>query len=158
MNSSAIDVDVAGVEGMTKVADGKTVGDKVLDNNKAAAQSVSIWAVVNADTKAKSHEQLYYIGATNSWGDHEAMTYDPESGAWRLPVTLTTGKEDWLIKTAKDSWIDDITFSPCTADSTALCAKSNGGGSDNAKFSSTSGEHILIIDDATMKWTLEEPK
>ncbi|MCR4553590.1 MAG: hypothetical protein K5752_01545 [Succinivibrionaceae bacterium] len=52
MNSSAIDVDVAGVEGMTKVADGKTVGDKVLDNNKAAAQSVSIWAVVNADTQS----------------------------------------------------------------------------------------------------------
>ncbi|MCR4553589.1 MAG: hypothetical protein K5752_01540 [Succinivibrionaceae bacterium] len=155
MNSQDKDVTVAGVDEMTKVADGKTVGD-VENNSTAAARSVSIW-VVESTGPSKAHEQLYYIGATtNNWSDHEAMTYDSESGKWTLPVTLSFGNEEWLIKTETKSWADDITFSPCTADAQALCAKSNGGGNSNAKFSSTSGEHLLVIDDATMKWTLED--
>lgn len=155
MNSQDKDVTVAGVDEMTKVADGKSVGDNVDNNNTAAARSVSIW-VVESTGPLKAHEQLYYIGATNNWGDHEAMTYDSESGKWTLSVTLSSGNEEWLIKTETGSWDDDITFSPCTADAQALCAKSNGGGGLNAKFSSTSGEHLLVIDDATMKWTLED--
>ncbi len=77
MNSKDTEVDLGDdVVEMTKVADGKNVGNQVADTAKAAPHAVSIWVTANKNvcTASQRYDSLYLIG---SFPDSNWQTWIP---------------------------------------------------------------------------------
>ncbi|MGN1393399.1 MAG: alpha-amylase family glycosyl hydrolase [Succinivibrionaceae bacterium] len=120
MNSSLKDVDIGGLDGYKKVADGVVVGD-VENNTTALHQAVSIWAV----EAEKLHEQLYIVGnfaESESWSKFIPMEYDQATKKWSAKITIA-GETEYKV-TAQEGWKgtnygsdDDI------CDKNTLCAE-----------------------------------
>ena len=160
MNSKDNDVDVAGVDEMTKVADGKTVGD-VENNNTAAARSVSIWMTANEDADSKKHEQLYVAGNVtgNDWPRVE-LAYDANSGKWYSDAYVFSADSEFKVL-GQDNWDDNNQiFGSCAGGhksnelvSNTTCKADTGKDSGNVSPNQT-GTYRLVVDDQNMTWEL----
>ena len=143
MNSSKNDVEVKGLDGMTKVADGTQVGDKVTNNTKAAAQAVSIWMVANDaadDDSGSEYENVCFAGDDNGW-NHDPMTY--ADGKWTIETTVTSGKG---FKITQCNWTDAAWGTDGTAH-----GLSTEGGNITADVDGTK----VIFDEKNLTWAIE---
>jgi pullulanase/glycogen debranching enzyme len=100
MNSKDTEVEVAGVAEMTKVADGKDVGN-VTQNGKAAPRAVSIWVTENENycEATQRFDSLYLVGSfpASNWSTFIPLSRyckGTDSG-WTTtePVALPEGAE-----------------------------------------------------------------
>ena len=161
MNSQDKDVTVAGVDEMTKVADGKSVGDNVDNNNTAAARSVSIWMTANEDADSKKHEQLYVAGNVtgNDWPRVE-LAYDANSGKWYSDAYVFSANSEFKVL-GQDNWDDNNQiFGSCAGGhksnelvSNTTCKADTGKDSGNVSPNQT-GTYRLVVDDQNMTWEL----
>ncbi len=101
MNSKETEVEVAGVDNTTKVADGVTVSPNIEQNNKAAPRAVSIWVTKNLNycEATQRFDSLYLVGSfsASDWSTFiplERYCKGQDSG-WKTkePVNLQAGAE-----------------------------------------------------------------
>jgi hypothetical protein len=117
MNSKDTEVEVAGVAEMTKVADGKDVGN-VTQNSKAAPRAVSIWITENANYcgATQRFNSLYLVGSfsASNWTTFIEMERHCEGNfAWwqtKEPVSLSPGTEFLFLEEA-NNWSTKIGYS-----------------------------------------------
>ncbi len=108
MNSKDDAVEMADVDGMTKVANGVDVGVGIDQDNSAAPHAVSIWITENKNlcTATQRYDSLYMVGNTNGWNTFIEMERhcDGDYAWWqpKEPVELPsdaefkfTDAEDW---------------------------------------------------------------
>lgn len=157
MNSTKTEAPVKGVSDMTKVADGFKVGDSVVDNDKAAAQAVSIWAEVAAPDERK-HEAMYVVGSMNGWNatNPDPMTF--KDGKWSIELTLDT---DSIFKVLLNTngWADNDAniFGLRNPGDTQLCSAADGcnnGDAANVK-PGLAGKYDFIVNDSDMTFELK---
>ena len=157
MNSTKDAATVTGIDGMTKVADGYTVGDDVEQNNSAAPQAMSIW-VSKADDGGQSQEletaqfsAMSLIGSETNWSVEE-MTYN--NGKWiSAEHDFTANSEFKIFTNGNDSWNNqDDQYGQCTEGDTVLTSNSNcGNNAPNVK--GKQGKYV-VVDDQTLAWDI----
>ena len=157
MNSTKDAATVTGIDGMTKVADGYTVGNDVEQNNSAAPQAMSIW-VSKADDGGQSQEPeapqfsaMSLIGSETNWSVEE-MTYN--NGKWiSAEHDFTANSEFKIFTNGNDSWGNqDDQYGQCTEGDTVLTSNSNcGNNAPNVK--GKQGKYV-VVDDQTLAWDI----
>ena len=166
MNSTKDAKPVANVEGLTKVADGYTVGDYVVQNSSAAPQAMSIWYTKadEADT-TKEIESMSIIGTTNSWNNNAPDSMTLKDGKWTSDkvYTLDEKSEFKFFTNGNTDWDNnDEQLGLCGSDNTTLktnteCNIESGkeNGADNVK-PGKKGTFKIVVDNKTLKWSLVE--
>ncbi len=160
LNSSGSAFTVPGVSDMTKVAAGNNVGvDNVLNNDKAEAQAVSIWAVVSEsgggdDAEAPFDDVLCLKGEMTQgpWNCDE-LTWDSDVKAYLSDVYTLSASQEFLV-TVGDNWLDPNTYA--VKEDGVLCPKSDGC-SSNVKVGKD-GDYVFkfVPADGLMNWELLE--
>ena len=173
MNSTKDAEPVANVEGWTKVADGYTVGDDVVQNSSAAPQAMSIWytkadeandatetqgTATDTGTNQKSNDSMFVRGNIISEGwDPEEMTY--ADGKWTSNVHNFVAGSQFKVLTNSSDWDTagaNGIFGVCGDDKSVLKANAHedcGGDAGNVT-PGKEGSFKLVIDDKTMAWEL----
>ena len=173
MNSTKDAEPVANVEGWTKVADGYTVGDVVVQNSSAAPQAMSIWytkadeandatetqgTATDTGTNQKSYDSMFVRGNIISEGwDPEEMTY--ADGKWTSNVHNFVAGSQFKVLTNSSDWDTagaNGIFGVCGDDKSVLKANAHedcGGDAGNVT-PGKEGSFKLVIDDKTMAWEL----
>lgn len=146
MNSTKDAATVTGIDGMTKVADGYTVGDDVVQNSSAAPQAMSIW-VIPADASAQQFDSMYVHGSFTggTWPAAE-MTYS--DGKWLSAEYKCESTSEFKITTNTPEWNDSQTWGKDGEKTLKI-----GGG--NVATGCTSS-FKLSVDEKTMEWSLVE--
>ena len=146
MNSTKDAATVTGIDGMTKVADGYTVGDDVVQNSSAAPQAMSIW-ITPADASAQQFDSMYVHGSFTggTWPAAE-MTYS--DGKWLSAEYKCESTSEFKITTNTPEWNDSQTWGKDGEKTLKI-----GGG--NVATGCTSS-FKLSVDEKTMEWSLVE--
>ncbi len=173
MNSKDDAVEMADVDGMTKVANGVDVGVGIDQDNSAAPHAVSIWITENKNlcTATQRYDSLYMVGNTNGWNTFIEMERhcDGDYAWWqpKEPVELPsdaefkfTDAEDWnhtIIGYSEDKATSQSCFGITVDDTKAIACSvislTEGNETVNAKPSDwTEG----IVTDGTYNIRLEE--
>ena len=148
MNSTKDAATVTGIDGMTKVADGYTVGDTVDQNSSAAPQAMSIW-VKEADESESQFTSMEVRGIT-SWNEGDAMIL--KDGKWvSQTYDLQEGTEFKIVTNGTGWGNDDNIYGDCSNNKTLASVTSGCG--DNAK-SDKAGKYQIYVDEQTMTWEL----
>ena len=146
MNSTKDAKPVANVEGWTKVADGYTVGEDVVQQNSSAApQAMSIWITKadEADT-TKQFESMYIQGSFTGWKGKE-MTYS--NGKWTSISRCDDAENLAFLITPNTQDLNENTKWGVGEGSTL--AK----GGDNVSVGACTGLFKITVDDQTMEWS-----
>ena len=146
MNSTKVAAPVDNVEGWTKVADGYTVGEDVVQQNSSAApQAMSIWITKadEADT-TKQFESMYIQGSFTGWKGKE-MTYS--NGKWTSISRCDDAENLAFLITPNTQDLNENTKWGVGEGSTL--AK----GGDNVSVGACTGLFKITVDDQTMEWS-----
>ena len=161
MNSTKDAATVTGIDGMTKVADGYTVGDDVDQNSSAAPQAMSIWITPadEADT-TKEIKSMSIVGTTNSWNNKEpdSMTLKDDKWTSDKEYTLDEKSEFKFFTNGNTDWgNNDEQLGLCGSDNTTLKTNTEcgEGGAGNVKPEKT-GTFKIVVDNKTLEWSLVE--
>lgn len=159
MNSTKEAATVANVEDWTKVADGYTVGDVVVQNSSAAPQAMSIWVTKADEATTKEIKSMSIVGTTNSWDNNapDSMTLKDDKWTSDKEYTLDQGSEFKFFTNGNTDWGNaDEQLGLCGSDNTTLKTNTEcGGGAGNVKPEKT-GTFKIVVDNKTLEWSLVE--
>ncbi len=112
------------------------------------------WSLTKIEKAPAKHlPALYYAGTTNKW-THDPMTFDPETGEWKITLQLTGegdehGPQRFKVTTTPD-WNGDVYGSDGLED---LCPIQ---GVCNDVWISEVGTYELAIKESNMHWSLSK--